>query len=410
MTAGGTTRVAVLGAGLAGLSAATRLADAGLDVTVLEARDRVGGRVWSETVETPLGPAVVERGAEFVLDGYDVLAEVAQALGLRLVDTGMSYYVRELAEHPDLSTDLVARAGLQAATVAATLPAGASVADVLDRLDVDPRLVEALRSRVEVSSAADAARVPAGALHHVASSQPSPSHRVAGGNQQVALGLAARLGDRVRLRETVRAVVPEADGVLVRTGTGEARFDQVVVALPLSFVRDRSLVDLPTDPRREAALAQVVQGDAAKLHLPLAGVPRTSAVLSVPGRCWSWTAVDATGSVAPVLNGFMGSRAALDRAGVTTTADRWVRDTHRLRADLPYADAEPLLTVWRTDPWARGAYASWSPTATAEGLADLEEPVGSVHFAGEYAEPEHTGLMEGALRSGRRAAARVLSR
>ena len=403
------TRVAVLGAGLAGLSAATRLADAGLDVTVLEARDRVGGRVWSETVETPLGPAVVERGAEFVLDGYDVLAEVAGSLGLGLVDTGMSYYVRALAEHPDLTTDRVAEAGLAAEQVAATLPAHASAADVLDRLAVDPRLVEALRARIEVSSAAGADQVAAAALHHVASVQRLPSARVAGGNQLVALGLADRLGDRVRLRETVRAVVPVGDGVLVRTATGEARYDQVVVALPLSFVRDRSLVDLPTDARREAALAQVVQGDAAKLHLPLRSVPAPSAVLSVRGRFWSWTAVAGCGAVAPVLNGFLGSRAALDRLEVAATADLWADETRRMRGDLRYADAEPLLTVWRTDPWARGAYASWSPTATAAGLACLEEPVGAVHFAGEYAEPEFTGLMEGALRSGRRAAARILA-
>ena len=63
-------RVAVLGAGLAGLSAATRLVRAGHDVTVFEARDRVGGRVWSGTVIAAGAEHVIERGAEFVLDGY----------------------------------------------------------------------------------------------------------------------------------------------------------------------------------------------------------------------------------------------------------------------------------------------------------------------------------------------------
>ena len=62
--------VIVIGAGFAGLAAATELADRGVDVRVLEARDRVGGRVWSDRA----GGAVIERGAEFVLDGYDVAA------------------------------------------------------------------------------------------------------------------------------------------------------------------------------------------------------------------------------------------------------------------------------------------------------------------------------------------------
>ena len=83
--------VIVIGAGFAGLAAATELADRGVDVLVLEARDRVGGRVWSDRA----GGAVIERGAEFVLDGYEVLREHAARFGLELTDTGMSYYVRE---------------------------------------------------------------------------------------------------------------------------------------------------------------------------------------------------------------------------------------------------------------------------------------------------------------------------
>ena len=90
------TRVAVIGAGFAGLAAAVDLVDAGVDVVVLEARDRVGGRVWSQPLDGPDGTGpVIERGAEFVLAGYDVMRSWLDRVGLRLVDTGMSYYVRE---------------------------------------------------------------------------------------------------------------------------------------------------------------------------------------------------------------------------------------------------------------------------------------------------------------------------
>ena len=89
-------RVVVIGGGFAGLAAATELADRGVDVLVLEARDRVGGRVWSERVRAPGGELeLLEGGAEFILDGYEVMRELAHRYRLGLADTGMSYYVRE---------------------------------------------------------------------------------------------------------------------------------------------------------------------------------------------------------------------------------------------------------------------------------------------------------------------------
>src|SRR5918911_4135618 len=88
--------VVVVGAGFAGLSGAAELARAGVDVVVVEARARVGGRVWSETLQGPDGDAaVVERGAEFVLEGYETLETLTARHELSLAATGMSYYVRE---------------------------------------------------------------------------------------------------------------------------------------------------------------------------------------------------------------------------------------------------------------------------------------------------------------------------
>src|SRR5690349_22976200 len=88
-------RVVVAGAGFAGLLAAYRVAQAGHEVVVLEARDRVGGRVWSQELIPGDPRTVIERGAEFVLDGYDVMRETLAGLGLELADTVMSYYERE---------------------------------------------------------------------------------------------------------------------------------------------------------------------------------------------------------------------------------------------------------------------------------------------------------------------------
>src|SRR5579862_5535913 len=75
--------------------AADRIAAAGHEVVVLEARDRVGGRVWSAELVPGDPRTVIERGAEFVLDGYEVMRSVLAGLKMSLADTTMSYYARE---------------------------------------------------------------------------------------------------------------------------------------------------------------------------------------------------------------------------------------------------------------------------------------------------------------------------
>ncbi|MGW3950272.1 flavin monoamine oxidase family protein [Streptomyces sp. NPDC004752] len=406
---GAARRVVVVGAGLAGLAAATRLQAAGRDVTVFEARDRVGGRVWSETIAVEDGACVIERGAEFVLHGYHAMRRLLELTGLDLVDTGMSYYVRALAETPDISTQDVAAAGQQAAALAAGLPGMPSTEDVLGRLDLDPVLVEALRARVEISTANEAHRVTAKALEHVASFKPLPSWRVGGGNQHLPNALAARLGSSVRPGVKVRGISQDRRGVVVSADGTTAVFDAAVVALPLAIVRDRAALTLAMPGWKRAVLDRVVQGHAAKLHVPLRSVLSTSAVMSVGGRFWNWTAVDAGRKVAPVLNGFMGSLSAIRRAGVEESAQEWVAATRQVRPDLDFDESRPAVhTVWGTDPLARGAYAAHGPEATGEDAQLLERPVGAIHFAGEYTDPDFTGLMEGAVRSGERAADRII--
>ena len=99
-------RIVVIGAGYAGLSAADALRAGGAEVTVLEARDRVGGRVWS----VPFGDAMIERGAEFILPGYDVMNELAERFGIPRVLKGTPYGRRvPVGEEAVSEADLGAR-------------------------------------------------------------------------------------------------------------------------------------------------------------------------------------------------------------------------------------------------------------------------------------------------------------
>jgi monoamine oxidase len=420
-------RVAVIGAGFAGLAAASDLADAGVDVVVLEARDRVGGRVWS----MPLDPGdaaspVIERGAEFVLDGYDTMARYASRLGLTLADTGMSYYVRQPVGAPGVSTATMIAAGRRLATALDERPR-CSVTDLVNAVGLDPAVADAVVARVEISCAQRADRLDAEVLRHIAAFEPLPSHRVAGGNMQIAERLAERLGRRVRLGCPVRGIDRtagidvtgdvtraaagdvnrpgrglDAPAVRLLTDDGALEADRVVVAVPLPVLRDLPITPAVPAYQRDVWASAVV-GVAAKLHVALTRPAGTSAVMSVPDRFWSWTARDASGAVPDVVNCFAGSPGALDGLAVAAGPGRWLHRLRDTRPDLSIESASAVLSTWADDPWARCAYLA-QPVA-----GDVAATVGPLHFAGEHTAGEWSGLMEGALRSGRRAAAEVLA-
>lgn len=402
-------RVAVLGAGLAGLAAATGLVRAGHDVTVFEARDRVGGRVWSETLSAAGGYHVIERGAEFVLDGYSTLRSYCADYGLELVDTGMSYYIRVPADRPSVTTEQMAALGQAAAEVARTTASPCSVADVLDSMNVSGDVRDALVARIEMSTAVRVDQVTAeGTLDHVASFEPGPSWRIGGGNQSLPDAMAAALTGRIRLDHRVSTVLQDADKVIVTTDRGSESFDYVVVALPFGVLADATafVVDLPE--WKQAAMSRVVQGNAAKLQIALETVPETSAVMSVADRFWTWTAYEQGGTVAPVLNCFGGELEHLTALGPDQGGQEWEKRVRAQRKDLHLAPAPALVTAWHADPLARGAYTAHAPGFSAEDADALGAPHHRLFFAGEYIDSEYTGLMEGALRSGDRAAAAII--
>jgi monoamine oxidase len=399
------TRVAVVGAGFAGLAAAIDLLDRGVDVQVLEARDRVGGRVWSQPLDGPGGEGpVIERGAEFVLAGYDTMRDWLDRFGLGLVDTGMSYYVREPRGVEGVTVgDMQTAAG---ALARMEHHEGTAVAELVDRLDVRPEVAEAVRSRIEVSCAWDAADLSTRVVDHVASFEPLPSHRVAGGNQRLALAMAAHLGDRVRLSTPVRRVEHSPDGALVVSSAGTELYDAVVLALPLPILRDLEILPpLPWDRRQ--ALERLAMGNAAKVHVGLRSPAPTSAVLSVPDRFWCWTAYGEGGEVLPVLNGFAGSPAAVAALDTDAGAAPWAARLAAIRDDLDLDLGTAVVTTWHDDPWARGAYLADGLTARPGDAELAASPLGVLRFAGEHTAGEWSGLMEGALRSGSRAAAEL---
>ena len=223
---------------------------------------------------------------------------------------------------------------------------------------------------------------------------------VAGGNQGVALALARELGPAVHLSSPVDRVAWTEDGAVVSAAGAETGVDRVVLAVPATVV-GKIRFDPPLPEALQSAYDGVGYGNAAKLFVPLASAARTSAVLSVPERYWTWTATGADG-VQPVVNAFAGSAPALARLRLSDGPGTWLASLTQLRPDLELAPEGTLLVAWDDDPWVAAAYSCEAPGSQAWA------PDGPFHVCGEHTCDGNAALMDGALASGQRAAAEVL--
>ncbi|HLX35554.1 MAG TPA: NAD(P)/FAD-dependent oxidoreductase [Candidatus Limnocylindrales bacterium] len=399
-------RVVVIGAGFAGLAAAEAMAEAGVDVVVLEARDRVGGRVWSR--DLPNGD-VIEMGAEFILPGNDVLRATVERLGLRLFEKGTTYGDREPRGGPPVTRDELVEAYDAVRAADPGLAPGTSVAAALDGLPIGAGAREAIRARIEVSTAYEADDQDASVLAEAGTDVgPFATHSVVGGNQRIAIELARRLGPAVRLGSPAERVTwGEGGRVRVRAGGLDLDADAAVIAVPASVI-GRLQLDPPLPGWKAAALAAVRYGQAAKLFLPLDEPAAPSATLSVPDRFWTFTQRRPEGGWQRTASSFAGSAAAMRRLRPELGVEHWIEAVRRIRPDLPIRPSDAMLSTWADDPWAAGGYSARSLESPMDDHA-LAARVGPLHFAGEHTAGAHHALMDGALRSGLRAAAEVLA-
>ncbi len=398
-------RVAVIGAGFAGLAAADALRAAGSEVTVLEARDRVGGRVWS----APFGNgAVVEMGAEFILPGYETMEALASRFGIPPVLKGTPY-----GRRVPVGREAVSESELEAAferLVNGVRGSSGSAADAISALDLDPRLAALIRTRVAISNGHPSEDLEASVLEEGASTFGDfDNHTLAGGNMRLAEALAAELGPSLHLSTPVRTVRRSGEEVTIATDASEVVADAAVIAIPTGPLTAIEF-DPPLEGPTAEALRGVTYGQNSKLFARLLAPAPPSAIMSVAGHFWSYTQLGTDGDPAPFAVAYTGTRAAVEALGNSMATPRWVAELVALRDDLDL-DPDPasaLLSSWHDDPWAQGSYSARSLSSPLRD-DDLARPIGPLFFAGEHTAGEWHGLMEGALRSGGRAAEQILS-
>lgn len=388
-------KVLVVGAGFAGLAAADELARSGVEVEVFEARDRVGGRVWS----VPFAGATVERGAEFILPHDRTVIITASWLGLRLVRKGTLYGNREPVGSRPVS---------RTAVIAAVKRLGSSshegtLTDVLRAGELEPGVAEAIQARFEVSCAYPGDDLDAAVLSEGAGAFGDfDTWTVEGGNDRIARELAEGIGDAVHLSAPVTTVAWRDGEVRIVAGDFEAVADAAVIAVPAS-VLDAIRFDPGLPPGKDA----VRYGQAAKLFVALRAPAPPSQVLSVDARFWCYTQLGRDGEPLPFVGAFAGSPGALEALEIASGPGRWLETLAALRPDLELDADRVLLSTWADDPWVRGAYSASSAAVPLDREA-LGGPVGPLAFAGEHTAGGWHGLMEGALRSGARAAQQLL--
>ena len=450
--------VVVVGAGLAGLVAATQLTRSGNSVRVLEARDRVGGRVWNHDIG---GGHIAERGATFIGPTQNHVAALVKQLKIptfRTYDTGQNVYIAggermtysdrgpfgtappDPTIEGDLAT-LVLAIDKLATTVDVARPwdapnavalDGQTVAGCLTEYSANTRLRNVVAAALRAIFGAEARELSVLFAMFFTAASGDPAHpgtflrnfntrggaqqdRLVGGSQRLPLELAKRLGDVVALRTPVRSIAQTRSGVTVVSDAITVSAKRVVVAIAPALA-GRISYDPILPSERDQLTQRYGQGTLTKV----------TAVYDEP----FWRAHGLTGSAVTtgfpiniayddsppggrpgVAFGFVGGDNARRYAGLGAAARRMAVMTQLARF---YDDQRALKPVqffetnWSQQEWTRGCPVGIPAVGSFVGSGPrLRMPVGRIHWAGTETATYWNGYMDGAISSGERVAAEV---
>src|ERR1051325_5197813 len=431
--------VVVAGAGLAGLAGARALAARGANVTVIEARNRVGGRVWT------IRDGVAERhhaeaGGDLIDHAQSEIQTLASELGLKMtrILRGSFAYVRldksgrpRIVErragrgwdHLEKQLEPVMRpyrlAEQRWDTPIANAIARRSVGRWLDDVHADADL-RATATGLRGFFLADPEELSLLVLVDQFSSSDSPAgqamYRIEGGNDRIATAIAAALGARVRLDTEVVAISQRGNTVRVSVKdparVAQLTCDYILLAVPASIVRRVPITPALPVPQHDA-FARLKYGRATKTLLQF-----SKRFWRIPGRTRAFGSPLPFGAVwdgnedqrgrSGILSLMAGGGASdLTQAIVAKDGPTGlVRALHWLGAHRAERVASRQV-VWEHDPFARGGYAYFDPGFEPQLRSWLPRPCGRIFFAGEHPSFKWQGYMNGAVESGLRAAAEI---
>jgi monoamine oxidase len=447
-------RVVIVGAGCAGLTCAYRLQQAGITAQVIEASERIGGRMFTLRNAFPEGQST-ELGGEFIDSGHTSLRQLARELGLKLIDLeeaskGLmqeAYYFegrlipqREIVEAfrpvaAAIKKDLATLTGDGAVTYLAP-----NNGEALDRLSLREWLAtrvgnNTLRALIDVAYVGE---------YGLETDQQSPfnllflighipgkfeifgvsdqRYRIIGGNDSVPRRLAERLHRPVQFGTRLEALRQNSGGTYILTVDQNGRVqdieaDQVVLTLPFSLLRKVDL-RLPLPEIKLRAIKTLGYGTNAKI---IAGFNRRvwqqqgskgSALSDLPFQ-ESWeTSLGQPGN-GGLLTNFLGGNRGLTANQVNAQEQARVFATQfdQLYPGTAAAyNGKAARFHWPSAPFALGSYACYLPGQYTTIRAAEGEAVDNLFFAGEHTSLDFQGYMNGASETGERAASEVLAK
>jgi monoamine oxidase len=449
--AGSTEEVLIVGAGIAGLTAGYRLFQNGVQVRILEAQNRTGGRMFSQRDRFP--GQIVELGGELIDTNHESLRNLAAELGLELDDFNQ--------DDPALARDVWFFKGQRFSdteVVKAFRPIAAKIdetwetvtgetvsykepnnGEAIDRMSIAEWLDNAgaegwFRALLDVAYTTEYGleidQQSAWNLLMMIDTNPDPFRvfgesderfHVRGGNDQIPAALARKLEDRIQTGTRLEAINQAADGTYrcsVRRGetseTLSAR--HVLLAIPFTLLRQvRIDVELPEVKRR--AIQELGYGTNAKLMVGFseriwrtAGRSNGSIMTDLPFQL-TYEATRMQPGKPGVLVNFTGGRHGVEIGQGTEAeqAERFAADLERIFPGIAERRSSQVRFHWPTFQYTQGSYAAYRPGQwTGFGGAEGER-VGNLHFAGEHCSVDFQGFMEGGCETGERAAAEILA-
>jgi monoamine oxidase len=420
-------RVLVLGGGIAGLVAAWELHRAGVAVELLEARDRVGGRLWTSD---EYGPFPVELGAEFIHGDRVITWRFLRMFGLRAIDdpsqdwrfVGANGRILPSGELSRPVGEAIFAPLSQAAE--AWFASGEPDTDLATALrwwasrqgiTITPELWELWETLAAIGWSADLAEIgAAGEVEATYEGDGWRNWRIAEGQQALARRIAEELGSVIRLGSAVSRVEWGNEGVRVWASDGEHRGRWAIVALPLGVLQAGTIEFVPElpGPLREA-IDRLLPGRSLKMVVEFTYDPWGPEIgclfVTTPHGIWERPGLGFAASE-PVFSLLTGGRDAA-RLGALPP-EQAVREVVQalgavLGQELTGSVRRAQVIDWTRDPWCRGGY-SVVPPGGAGLRARFGQPIGDrLVFAGEHTSVVRPSTVHGAIESGLRAAEQI---
>ena len=450
-------RIVVVGAGLAGLSAAYALRNAGYTAEVHEASDRIGGRCWTLRGAFADGQ-IAEHGGELIDQGHTHIRQLAQGLGLKLDNLVQAEDGTEILgwfggapyRYAEMTDDIKAawqkiHADASAASYPTTFELSTGRGRELDNMSIVGWIEETFEGGIEsrVGQLLDVAyNIEYGAectdqsalnlLYLIAYAgqgqfrvfgKSNEKYHVVGGNDQITDRLAAALAGQITTGSELVAVKRNATGSFTLTfrqawGTTTVTADKVVLALPFSILR--TSVDLSKagfEPLKLIAIREQGMGTNSKLHVQFSS--RFWRLRGLNGETFSDTGYQNTWEVTraqPGKSGILVNYTGGDIGasfGSGTPASRAKQFLGQVEPVLPGAtkawNGRAAIDYWPDYPWTKGSYSYWK-VGQYQRFAGMEaRRQGNCLFAGEHTSIDFQGYLNGAVETGQRAAAEILA-